>query len=107
VAPGNGLSADLSFEYSLTERWVLALDAIYSHNGNTRLAGEDMLDLDSIPYPQNVRLNSGSSSAFGLAPAIEYNWSSTIGVLLGTRVTFGGHNSPNTVTPAIAINYVY
>jgi hypothetical protein len=108
VKPGNGFSADLSFEYSLTERWVLALDAIYSHNGNTRVTGEDMQDpLGTIPYPQNVRLNSGNSETFGLAPAIEYNWSSAIGVLLGTRVTFGGHNSVNTVTPAIAINYVY
>ncbi|GLQ51340.1 transporter [Dyella flava] len=107
VKPGNGFFADLAFEYSLTQRWVLALDAIYSHNGNTHVAGEDMLDPSNIPYPQNVRLNSGTSTAFGLAPAIEYNWSPAIGVLLGTRVTFGGHNSVNTVTPAIAINYVY
>lgn len=104
VKPGNGFFADLSFEYSLTERWVLALDATYSRNGNTRVAGEDLLD---VPYPQNVRLNSGSGEAFGLAPAIEYNWSPAIGVLLGTRVIFGGHNTTGTVTPAIAVNYVY
>jgi hypothetical protein len=107
VNPGNGFFTDLSFEYSLTQRWVLALDAIYSHDGNTHVAGEDVQDPSNLPYPQNVRLNSGSSEAFGLAPAIEYNWSSAIGVLLGTRVTFGGHNSPHTVTPAIAVNYVY
>lgn len=107
VKPGNSFFADLSFEYSLTERWVLALDATYSRNGNTYAAGEDLLDPSNIPYPQNIRLNSGTSEAFGLAPAIEYNWSSAIGVLLGTRVTFGGHHSTNTVTPAIAINYVY
>ena len=107
VKPGNSFFADLSFEYSLTQRWVLALDATYGHNGNTRTTGEDMLDPSTIPYPQNIRINSGTSTAFGLAPAIEYNWSSAIGVLLGTRLTFGGHNSVNTVTPAIAINYVY
>lgn len=105
--PGHNLFADLSFEYSLTQRWVLALDATYGRNGNTRVTGQDMLDPGNIPFPQNVRLNSGSSEAFGLAPAIEYNWSSAIGVLLGTRVIFGGHNSTNTVTPAIALNYVY
>ncbi|MBE1162719.1 transporter [Dyella acidiphila] len=107
VKPGNGFFADLAFEYSLTQRWVLALDATYSHNDNTRVVGEDPLDPGNLPYVQNVRINSGSSVAFGLAPAIEYNWSSAIGVLLGTRVTFGGHNAVNTVTPAIAINYVY
>jgi hypothetical protein len=107
VKPGNSFFADLAFEYSLTQRWVLALDATYGHNGNTHVVGEDMLDPSTIPYPQNVRLNSGTSMDFGLAPAIEYNWSSRIGVLLGTRVTFGGYHSTNTVTPAIAVNYVY
>jgi hypothetical protein len=107
VKPGNSFFADLAFEYSVTQRWVLALDATYGHDGNTHIVGEDLLDPSTIPYPQNVRLNSGTSTAFGLAPAIEYNWSSAIGVLLGTRVTFGGRNSVNTVTPAIAVNYVY
>jgi hypothetical protein len=107
VKPANSFFADLAFEYSLTQQWVLALDATYGHDGNTHIVGEDLLDPSTIPFPQNVRLNSGTSTAFGLAPAIEYNWSSAIGVLLGTRVTFGGRNSVKTVTPAIAINYVY
>jgi hypothetical protein len=107
VKPGNGFFADLAFEYSLTQRWVLATDLTYSHNGNTRLAGVDAVDPNGVPFPQYVRLNSGSSTAFGVAPAIEYNWSPRIGVLLGTRVIFGGHNSTASVTPAIAINYVY
>ena len=29
------------------------------------------------------------------------------GVLLGTRIIFGGHNTVGTVTPAIALNVVY
>ena len=107
VKPGNGFFADLAFEYSLTERWVLATDFTYGHNGNTRLIGVDRVDPGNVPYPQNVRLNSGSSTSFGVAPAIEYNWTPAIGVLLGTRVIFGGHNSTASVTPAVAINYVY
>ncbi|GLQ87317.1 transporter [Dyella flagellata] len=107
VKPGNGFFADLAFEYSLTQRWVLAMDLTYSHNDNTRLAGMDTVDPNNVPYPQNVSSNLGSSTAFGLAPAIEYNWSPAIGVLLGTRVIFGGHNSTASVTPALAINYVY
>jgi hypothetical protein len=65
------------------------------------------VDPGDVLVPQNVRLNSGSSASFGVAPAIEYNWSPAIGVLLGTRVIFGGHNSSGSVTPAVAINYVY
>jgi hypothetical protein len=107
VKPGNGFFVDLAFEYSLTQRWVLATDFTYSHNAATRLAGLDFVDPGNVLVPQNVRLNSGSSTSFGVAPAIEYNWSPAIGVLLGTRVIFGGHNSTASVTPAVAINYVY
>lgn len=107
VKPGNGFFADLAFEYSLTQRWVLAMDFTYSHSDSTRLAGLDMLDPNGVFYPQDVRLNSGTSTSFGVAPAIEYNWSPRIGVLLGTRVIFGGHNSTGSVTPAVAVNYVY
>jgi len=107
VKPGNGFFADLAFEYSLTQRWVLAMDLTYSHSDNTRLAGVDRVDPNGVLYPQDVRLNSGPSTSFGVAPAIEYNWSPRIGVLLGTRVIFGGRNSTGSVTPAVAINYVY
>lgn len=105
--PGNSFFVDLAFEYSLTQRWVVAMDFTYGRNGNTRVDGLDFVDPGNVPYPQNVRLNSGSSTSFGVAPAIEYNWTPAIGVLLGTRVIFGGHNSTGSVTPAIALNYVY
>ncbi|RDS83864.1 transporter [Dyella monticola] len=105
--PGNTFFADLAMEYSLTQRWVLAVDFTYGHNGNTQVTGLDFADPSNIPSPQNVRSNSGSSAEFGVAPAIEYNWSPRIGVLLGTRVIFGGHNTVGSVTPAIAVNYVY
>lgn len=105
--PGNGFFVDLAFEYSLTERWVLATDFTYGHNGNTRLTGVNVVDPGNVPFPQNVRSDSGSSTSFGVAPAIEYNWSPAIGVILGTRVIFGGHNSTGSVTPVVALNYVY
>lgn len=107
VKPGSSFFADASLEYSLTERWVLAMDFTYSHNRNTSVKGDDLIDPGNVPYPQNVTLNSGPSESFGVAPALEYSWTPNIGVLLGTRVIFGGHNTVGTVTPAIAINYVY
>jgi hypothetical protein len=56
---------------------------------------------------QTIRLNSGVSEAFGLAPAIEYNWNRMLGVLLGTRLIPVGRNTAATITPAIAINFVH
>jgi hypothetical protein len=107
VKPGTSFYADLAFEYSITQRWVLAMDMTYSYNSNTRVNGVNVQEIDGLPYAQNVALNSGPSEAYGVAPAIEYNWSPNIGVLLGTRIIFGGHNTVGTVTPAIALNVVY
>jgi hypothetical protein len=107
AAPGNAVFVDAAWEYSLTQRWVLALDATYSHNSNTRVNGYDVVDAGSTLPLLGIQLDSGSSVAFGLAPAIEYNWTPNLGVLLGTRVILGNRNTTATITPALALNYVY
>ena len=96
--PGNSFSADLAFEYSLTRSWVLALDVIYNHNNNAIARGTQ--------NGRSVVLNSGTSDSLGFAPAVEYSWTPNIGVLAGVRIIPKGHNTPASVTPAIAINYV-
>jgi hypothetical protein len=100
--PGPSTFVDAAWEYSLTRNWVLALDATYRHTNNTRITGQD-----PAQSPPNIQLNSGSSDAIGFAPALEYNWKPTIGVLIGTRIIALGHNTPTTITPAVAINYVH
>lgn len=100
--PAPSVFLDAAWEYSLTKHWVLALDATYRHQGNTPATGYSLSD-----PTQPVRLNSGSSDAFGLAPAIEYNWSPTLGVLLGMRVIPVGRNTVSTITPAVALNIVH
>jgi hypothetical protein len=100
--PGASTYVDAAAEYSLTRNWVLALDATYRHTNNTRIAGNN-----PTQSPPNIQLNTGSSDAIGFAPALEYNWKPTIGVLVGTRIIALGHNTPTTITPAVAINYVH
>lgn len=100
--PGASIFVDVAGEYSMTRRWVLALDATYRSQQDTLVTGHNLTD------PQApISLNSGSSSAFGLAPAIEYNLRSNLGVLVGIRMFPAGRNTPLTITPAIAINYVH
>jgi hypothetical protein len=100
--PGASTFLVAAWEYSLTRNWVLALDATYRHINNTRITGND-----PAQSPPDIQLNSGSSDAVGFAPALEYNWKPTIGVLVGTRIIALGHNTPSTITPAVAINYVH
>ncbi|WP_199097001.1 transporter [Dyella sp. ASV21] len=104
--PGDNLFADAAVEYSLSKRWVLALDLTYSHNGSTRVSGEEYLG-NSDPFPPTTRLGSGTSAAFGVAPAVEYNWSSTIGLLFGVRVIPSGQRTASSITPAFALNVVH
>jgi hypothetical protein len=92
--PGPSSYADASFEYSLTQRWVPAIDVNYRLNGNTAVMGS------------RENFNTGSTEVLAVAPAIEYSWNSTVGVLLGTRVVAIAHNAPLTITPAVAINVV-
>src|SRR5713226_6431586 len=105
--PGSSFFLDASWEYSLTRRWVLALDATYRHNGNTRATGYNILDPNGVQNPPSIQLDSGSSETFAFAPAIEYSWKPNLGVLLGTRVIPAAHNTHATITPAVAINFVH
>jgi hypothetical protein len=100
--PGSSSFVNASWEYSLTRRWVLALDATYRYSNNTRVTGRNISDVDS----PDVQLNSGFSDAIGLAPAVEYSWNGNVGVLLGVRLIPAGRNTSATVTPALAINFV-
>jgi hypothetical protein len=101
--PGSASFVDASWEYSLRRNWVLALDATYRYENNTRVTGIDSLD----PSQARVQLDSGSSDAVGFAPAVEYNLNAKVGILLGTRIIAAGRNTAFTISPAIAINIVH
>jgi len=104
--PGDSFSVDAAAEYSLTRSWVLAFDIVYQHNDSTRVSGSSPA-APPVPGSSQVERQSGSSYSLGFAPAIEYNWSSRMGVLLGVRIIEIGRNTTATVTPAIAINMVF
>ena len=48
VKPGNSIFVDAAWEYSLTQRWVLALDATYRNQSNTRVAGYNLSDASQL-----------------------------------------------------------
>lgn len=99
ASPGDSLTIDSSWEYSMTRNWVVALDFVYEHDANTRLTGS---------YPGSpLQQNSGPSWSVGYAPAIEYNWSPRYGVIVGARYIPTGRNFTASVTPVAAINMVF
>lgn len=103
--PGDSWSVNGAWEYSLTRNWVLALDLVYRHSDSTRVSGI-VRDDPQDPSPGILRFDSGSSEAWFLAPAVEYNFSPRFGILLGVRL-IRGRNTVDSVTPVVAFNYVH
>jgi hypothetical protein len=98
--PGIAASFGFSLEYGLTQRWVLAFDAVRDIQDGNRLHGH---------YPQQADFgeSTGSIGDWTVAPAIEYNFSSRFGFIAGAAVTVAGHNTRNQVEPQIALNCVF
>lgn len=97
--PGDSFVVDLAFEYSVTQRWVAAIDLAYQRDAATRVTG---VDGAGAAYARR----SPVSQALILAPAVEYNFSPVLGVIAGVRIIPAGRNTTASVTPVIAVNYV-
>lgn len=93
VYPGNNFTVDSSIEINLTQRWVFAMDGVYSHKNKTRFSGKT---IDPA--------NSPSREQFSLAPALEYNWNSNVGLIGGVWFTFAGRNATRFTSGVIALN---
>lgn len=104
--PGDSFTAIAAGEYSLTRNWVLAMDLVYEHNDSTRVAGVEPAAAGGSAF-ENLLTESGASESQGLAPAIEYNFTSTVGVIAGVRILESGRNTTGSVTPVAAVNLVY
>jgi hypothetical protein len=101
--PGDSFTADAAAEYSVTRNWVLATDLVWVHNSSTRLTGAEPAAGGS-PF---VDTQSGSSEYLAVAPAVEYNFSPRVGVIVGARIFVAGRNTGSSVTTAAAINLVF
>ncbi len=97
--PGDSFNIDLAFEYSITRQWVAAMDIGYQRDASTQVLGTRA---DGTAFERR----SPVSQALILAPAIEYNISGSVGVIMGARIIPAGRNTTASVTPVIAINYV-
>jgi hypothetical protein len=102
ASPGHQTVADLAFEYSATRNWVLACDLWLEWDGSSSVAGRyTQQGSGGTPYFST----SGAGRELFVAPALEYNWSSRIGVIFGTRITAAGRNELASVTAVAAFSY--
>jgi hypothetical protein len=95
--PGNITTFIVAVEYSLTREWVLAFDVTRESTTKTKVRGRYG---DGGPF---VEQTFPSRHYVSFAPAVEYNWSDRAGAIFGVWIIPKGHNTPASVTPAIAI----
>ncbi|RZJ05241.1 MAG: transporter [Brevundimonas sp.] len=96
---GSTVSAGASAEYSLTREIALGLDLAYSRTESTQVVSDGP--------PATPHRTLGRSSEIVFAPAVEYSWAPNLGVLFAVRIGLANDNADASITPAIAINYVY
>lgn len=94
VYPGCSITAIVGTEYTLSQSWVLACDFQYVHQNKTRFSG----------HSPKVSVTSPSSENFSIAPAIEYNFNESIGLIGGAWVSFAGRNSSQYLNWVLALN---
>lgn len=96
VHAGSAWQATLAAEYALDPRWVLVGEAIGSRQGIVRVHGDDRTSVRHAP-----------SEAFSLAPAVEYHFNTSIGLIAGVQFTLAGRNQSADVTPQVALNMLF
>lgn len=95
---------DVGYEVSITENWVFALDFVFTTSGRASLfggtpgTGADGL-LVPIGYP--------SSNNFSFAPAIEYNFADTGGLIAGVWFSFAGRNSASYASALVSYTQLF
>lgn len=103
VYPGNFLNLDLNFEYNFTQNWVGALDIHYTHINKTTFSG--YMPLGAPVLGSFVVAPVGPSrEVISLAPALEYNFSSNIGLIAGVWFSVAGRNTVTFTSGVLALN---
>ena len=99
--PAQNFFLDLAFEYTLAQRWALALDLVASYYIKAHFSGFAGLNPDGTL----ASLATAPRIQYSIAPAIEYNWSANWGVIGGVWLSVAGRNSQQFVSGVIALNY--
>ena len=85
-----------SFEYNFTRNWVLACDFQAIYSGRDKFHGRTF-----------IPVGGPSETLYSFAPAIEYNFSDPLGVIVGSWFTVNGRNAPRFVSLVAAVDYTY
>ena len=94
--PGLSSVLGIGAGYALDQRWVLAFDVVQNFANGLHLQGANAGNVTNT--------HGASSAALAVAPAVEYNFSDSIGIIAGVEFSVAGRNTPSYVAPQIALS---
>lgn len=100
VHPGDFTGIDLAYEFTITQNWVAVMEAFASIRGASTFSGNPGFDSTG----KLATIGSNSQTAISIAPALEYNFSSNVGVIAGVWYSVTGRNSVDFSSFVIALN---
>ncbi|MFA6119043.1 MAG: hypothetical protein WCT85_06770 [Parachlamydiales bacterium] len=103
IHPGNIFIEDIAFEFSFTQRWVYAMDIIYTYAAKTSFKGIAGIDILGN-LAQNTSL---PSKQMALAPALEYNFTDNLGIIGGVFFSVWQKNSLKFISGIISVAYTF
>ncbi|MGE6333744.1 hypothetical protein ACQKDV_11620, partial [Stenotrophomonas sp. NPDC077659] len=104
IARGSVLGLSLAGEYSFNPRWVGVMEVAASRETGQRLTGFAPTADGGVRTINELRPASRSLS---VAPAVEYHFSPTLGMIAGVEFTVSGRNSGRVISPQIALGVFF
>lgn len=93
ITPGDFYRLVTAFQYTIKKRWAMACDLMYTHFDRDHFSGKT-----TAPVGEN------SGEQISLAPALEYNWSSKVGLIGGVWFSLAGRNRSHFINGIISCN---
>lgn len=103
IRPGNEIAVDTSIELSFTQKWVFAIDLVYTYTNHTNFSGHK----GRTAAGQIASVGSPSNDNLSCAPALEYNPSEHLGLLAGVWFTITGRNSSDFAAGVLTLYYAW
>ncbi len=96
VRVGQNFTGYLGLEFSLTQRWVLPLDVVYTYSSKTTFSGKTTAPVGGPFHDQ-----------LSLAPGLEYNLTENLGFLAGPWFSVWGRNSFDFISWIATFEYTF
>jgi hypothetical protein len=103
VNPGNSFIGCFGYEFSCSQKIVLAIDVDYVYNNKTTFRGNDGLNSDgSLAITGNP-----SKDILSLAPALEYNFTPDLAFIGGAWLSVWGRNNNDFISGIVTVTYTF